>query len=65
VVLVTFQNGALFQVDAAGPHLLGAAGTVSASVAFDATGAEVVDVISQDGTLRQFDSSGVHVLGAF
>jgi hypothetical protein len=35
----------------------------SAGVAFDATGAEVVDVLTQNGTLTQFDSAGGHVLG--
>jgi hypothetical protein len=62
VLLVTFQNGQLFQFDSQGTHALG--GDVqSASVAFDATGAEVADVITLDGTLIQFDSAGVHVLG--
>jgi hypothetical protein len=63
VLLVTFQNGQLFQFDALGAHALSTGGVVSAGVAFNAAGAEVVDVITRDGTLTQFDATGVHPLG--
>jgi hypothetical protein len=32
-------------------------------VAFDPSGAEVLDVILRDDTLEQFDSAGAHPLG--
>jgi hypothetical protein len=58
-----FAGGGLAQYDAGGAHGLAGGGVLSAGVAFDASGAEVADVIFQNKALFQVDSGGVHLLG--
>ena len=61
VLLVTFLDGSVLQVDVTGAHVL-TGGVRSASVAFGPAG-RVLDMIFQDNSMVQFDAFGVHPLG--
>ena len=55
-------NGALWQYDDAGTHLLANSNVVSVGVAFDPLGREVIDVVDGNGALYQYDAAGTHLL---